>query len=49
MLEGDGVLELVPANPRDVEPEVHEVRAGHVVSRPAHTRVAHAFLRGTRA
>lgn len=46
ILAGSGRLELLPANPPRAEPEVHEVRAGHVVSRPAHTRIAHSFVAG---
>ena len=48
VLDGSGVLELWPTpgafrlNP-DVEKEVHQLRAGHVVSRPAATRIAHYF------
>jgi uncharacterized cupin superfamily protein len=46
MLEGDGTLELVPS-PRLAMPEEQiPVRAGHVVSRPPATRVAHAFRAG---
>lgn len=47
ILEGGGTLELIPA-PRGDEPEQREVpvRAGHVVSRPAGTRTAHAFRAG---
>lgn len=49
VLEGTGVLELTPT-PRLVAngaaPEQHEVRAGHVVARPAGTRVAHTFRAG---
>jgi uncharacterized cupin superfamily protein len=49
VLDGSGVLELMPTpgafrlNPA-VEKEVHQLRAGHVVSRPAATRIAH-YLR----
>ena len=48
VLDGSGVLELWPTpgayrlNP-DVEKEEHHLRAGHVVSRPAATRIAHYF------
>jgi uncharacterized cupin superfamily protein len=48
VLDGSGVLELWPTpgtfrlDPR-VEKEVHQLRAGHVVSRPAATRIAHYF------
>jgi uncharacterized cupin superfamily protein len=49
ILEGDGTLELTPS-PTLVElgsePAQHPVRAGHVVSRPAGTRMAHAFRAG---
>ena len=49
MLEGDGTLELTPS-PTLVDmgrkPEEHPVSAGAVVSRPAHTRVSHAFRAG---
>jgi uncharacterized cupin superfamily protein len=49
VLDGDGVLELVPA-PRawQHEPQDIPVRAGHVVARPAGTRLAHAFRAGDR-
>ena len=48
VLDGSGVLELWPTpgayrlDP-EVEKEVHRLRAGHVVSRPAATRIAHYF------
>ena len=48
VLDGSGVLELWPTpgayrlDP-NVEKEVHQLRAGHVVSRPAATRIAHYF------
>ena len=49
VLDGSGTLELLPT-PRladnGVEPESHELRAGHVVSRPAGTRVAHSIVSG---
>jgi uncharacterized cupin superfamily protein len=49
VLEGDGMLELTPS-PTLVymgkEPESHAVRAGHVVSRPASTRMCHVFRAG---
>lgn len=49
ILEGDGLLELTPS-PVLVDDgavaEEHEVRAGHVVSRPPRTGVAHAFRGG---
>ncbi|HET9324693.1 MAG TPA: cupin domain-containing protein, partial [Gaiellaceae bacterium] len=49
VLEGDGTLELVPnprARDRGHEEQHHPIRAGHVVSRPAGTRIAHAFRGG---
>jgi uncharacterized cupin superfamily protein len=51
LLEGDGVLELWsppdPERPEQTEPtETHPVRAGHVVSRPAATRIPHSFRAG---
>jgi uncharacterized cupin superfamily protein len=46
VLEGSGRLELLPADPPGAAPESHEIRAGHVVSRPASTRVAHSFVAG---
>jgi uncharacterized cupin superfamily protein len=50
VLEGSGTLELTPsptlATSYGAQPESHEVRAGHVVSRPASTRIAHAFRAG---
>ncbi|HEX6985714.1 MAG TPA: cupin domain-containing protein, partial [Planctomycetaceae bacterium] len=49
VLEGDGTLELVPSpRARDGghEEEHHPIRAGHVVARPAGTRIAHAFRGG---
>lgn len=47
LLEGDGTLELVPS-PRlsNQEEQRIPVRAGHIVSRPPATRVAHAFRAG---
>jgi uncharacterized cupin superfamily protein len=49
VLEGDGTLELwpspVPAS-RGVERETHEIRAGHVIARPAGTRVSHFIKAG---
>ena len=49
VLEGAGTLELTPS-PGLVDdgatPEQHAVRAGHVVSRPAGTAIAHAFRAG---
>ena len=49
ILDGDGTLELWPspiAAQRGVEREDVPVRAGHVVARPAGTKVAHAFRAG---
>ncbi len=49
ILEGDGTLELTPSPglvDDGVSPEQHAVRAGHVVSRPAGTGIAHAFRAG---
>jgi uncharacterized cupin superfamily protein len=51
VLDGDGVLELWakpdPANQLQTEPaETHAVRRGHVVSRPAGTRIPHSFRAG---
>jgi uncharacterized cupin superfamily protein len=49
VLDGEGTLELTPS-PGLVDdgatPEQHAVRAGHVVSRPAGTGIAHAFRSG---
>jgi len=49
VLEGGGTLELLPS-PRaaeaGVEPEEHELRAGHVVARPPATRIAHSLVGG---
>jgi uncharacterized cupin superfamily protein len=46
ILEGQGTLELVAAPRLGAEEEQHPVRAGHVIARPAATRVAHAFRAG---
>jgi uncharacterized cupin superfamily protein len=46
VLEGDGTLELVPSPRLSTPEEQLPVRAGHVVSRPPATRVAHAFRAG---
>ena len=49
VLEGSGTLELLPSpalREAGREPETHEVRPGHVVSRPAGTAMAHAFRGG---
>jgi len=43
VLEGEGMLELWD---REANLDTHPVRAGHVVSRPARTRVAHSFSAG---
>ena len=49
VLEGDGFLELWP-NPQHVragrEKETVEIRAGHVISRPASTGISHTFRAG---
>jgi uncharacterized cupin superfamily protein len=51
VLEGDGTLILWPSphahrlDP-DVKHEEHPIRAGHVISRPAGTRVGHSFVAG---
>jgi uncharacterized cupin superfamily protein len=49
MLEGTATLELIPS-PRMVdfgfETETHELRPGHVVCRPAGTRISHFFRGG---
>jgi uncharacterized cupin superfamily protein len=49
ILDGEGTLELWPspiAAQRGAEREDVAVRAGHVVARPAGTKIAHAFLAG---
>jgi len=49
VLDGEGQLELTPVPDRvedGGEPEVHQVRAGHVVSRPPGRGMAHAFRAG---
>jgi uncharacterized cupin superfamily protein len=51
VLAGEGTLELWsrpdPANPRQTEPvEQHPLRASHVVSRPAASRVPHSLRAG---
>lgn len=49
VLEGDGTLELTPSPTlvyQGRKPESYPVRAGHVVSRPASTRMAHVFRAG---
>jgi uncharacterized cupin superfamily protein len=46
ILDGSGRLELLPVNPPGAEVETHDVRRGHVVSRPPHTRVGHSFVAG---
>jgi uncharacterized cupin superfamily protein len=48
MLDGSATLELIPSPvpaARGVETEAHELRPGHVVCRPAGTKVSH-FIRG---
>ena len=49
ILDGTGMLELTPS-PRPAaegaQPARHEVRAGHVVARPAGSRISHAFRGG---
>ncbi len=49
VLEGEGVLELWPAPVPESQGVAYEeipVRAGHVIARPAATRIAHAFRAG---
>jgi uncharacterized cupin superfamily protein len=46
ILEGSGTLELWPSPARGGEREEHEIRAGHVISRPAGTGIAHYFRAG---
>ncbi len=49
VLEGQATLELFPSpGPAKlgVEHETHELRAGHVVARPAGTRISHMFRGG---
>jgi uncharacterized cupin superfamily protein len=49
VLDGDGALELTPSPglaDDGVAAEKHPVRAGHVISRRAATRIAHAFRGG---
>jgi len=51
VLDGEGTLELwpTPGSPRlhpDFEYQEHALRAGHVVSRPAGTRIAHSLRAG---
>jgi uncharacterized cupin superfamily protein len=48
ILEGGGTLELWPSPVRaeQMEREEHEVRAGHVISRPSGTGIAHYFRAG---
>jgi uncharacterized cupin superfamily protein len=49
ILGGSGTLELLPtpmAAERGAAPETHEVRAGHVIARPAGSRVAHGLVGG---
>jgi uncharacterized cupin superfamily protein len=52
VLDGEGVLELwpTPGSPRlhpDFEYQEHTLRAGHVVSRPPGTRIAHSLRTGS--
>ncbi len=49
VLEGTGTLELEPtrvAAQRGAERESHELRAGHVFSRPPGSRIAHSIVAG---
>jgi uncharacterized cupin superfamily protein len=46
VLAGSGRLELLASEPAGAQPETHDVRVGHVVSRPPLTRVAHSFVAG---
>jgi uncharacterized cupin superfamily protein len=51
VLDGEGTLELWgrpdPERPQQAKPaETHALRRGHVVSRPAGTRVPHSFRAG---
>jgi uncharacterized cupin superfamily protein len=46
VLEGSGTLELWPSPARGGDRELHEVRSGHVVSRPPGTGIAHYFRAG---
>lgn len=46
VLEGDGVLELWPPVRKGGEPELHELRAGHLVARPPGTGIAHCLRAG---
>jgi uncharacterized cupin superfamily protein len=48
VLDGTGTLELIPGPRRAerAEREEHELRAGHVVARPAATGIAHMFRGG---
>jgi uncharacterized cupin superfamily protein len=50
LLEGTATLELIPSpvavEYRHLEPETHELRAGHVVCRPPGTQVSHFFRAG---
>ncbi len=51
VLDGDGVLELWPSPQRarhGTEFEEHPIRAGHVISRPAGTGIAHSLRSGER-
>jgi uncharacterized cupin superfamily protein len=49
VLDGQGMLELTPAPDAGThghEPQTHPLRRGHVVARPAGTKIAHAFRAG---
>jgi uncharacterized cupin superfamily protein len=49
VLEGSGTLELEPTRVPargGVEPESHELRAGHVFARPPGSRIAHSIVGG---
>ena len=51
VLDGEGTLELwpgpKPGGPLPTEPdETHAVSRGHIVSRPAATRISHCFRAG---
>jgi uncharacterized cupin superfamily protein len=47
VLEGGGMLELWPSPQREEHGRVdHEVRAGHIISRPPSTGIAHFFRAG---
>lgn len=47
MLDGGGTLELWPSPERQEHGRVdHEVRVGHIISRPSSTGIAHFFRAG---